>query len=132
MTVGIGMTGKERIFTLGGDTILGVSTTGATLNNEPVEVTDNDSNGWTTLLATPGVKSLEYPISGILKNLELINTWGNGGSQMFAITITYPDGSVLSFDGFMTNFTETGESNTSVTFDATFVSSGEVTFVAGT
>lgn len=132
MSVGTGMTGRERLFTVGGDTLLGVATKGASCNNEPLDVTDDAAAGWTQLMATPGAKSVEYPISGIFKNLELFETFFNSASQMFAIVITYPDGSTLSFDGFMGNINETGESNGLVTFDATFTSSGAVTFTPGT
>ncbi len=132
MTVEIGMVGRERTFTVGGSTILGVSTKGLTCNSEPVDITNDASSGTTELLAIAGAKSFEYPISGILQNLELFNTFFTSASQMFEIIITFPDGSTVTFDGFMTNISETGESNGAVTFDATFISSGAGVFVAGT
>lgn len=128
----VAIIGRQRLFTVGASTILGVSTKGATCNNEPIDVTDDNSSGWIEILETAGAKSVEYPISGTLKNLELFESFFNSVSQKFAISITYPDGSVMTFDGFMSNIAETGESNTGVTFDATFVSAGVVTFVAGT
>jgi len=131
MSVGIGMIGREVIVTVGGSTLVGVTTNGTTFNNEPLDTTDDNSSGWTELLALPGVKNLELAISGILKNLELLNTWGTSTSQIFAITVTYTDGSVLSFDGFMSNISQTGESNGLITFDAAFASSGVVTFTPG-
>lgn len=130
MSVGIGMIGRERTMTVGGATLAGVVSKGITFNNEPLDVSDDSASGWTELLALPGVKNVEMSISGVLKNLELINTWETG-SQIMEVIVTYPDGSVLTFDGFMSSFAETGESNGLTTFDATFASSGVVAFVPG-
>lgn len=130
MSVGIGMIGRERTMTVGGATLAGVVSKGITFNNEPLDTSDDSASGWTELLALPGVKNVEMSISGVLKNLELINTW-KSGSQIMAVVVTYPDASVLSFDGFMSSFAETGESNGLTTFDATFASSGVVTFTPG-
>ena len=136
MSSGIGILGREVTATVGGLTLLGTTSKGISFNNEPLDTTNDSSQGWQERLALPGVKSVEFTMSGLLQNLELVNAYitDNGGedSQLFAIVINYPDGSVLSFDGFMDSLNTTGESNALFTFDATFSSSGQVTFVAGT
>ena len=130
MSVGVGMIGREIALQFGGSVLQGVSTKGGTFANEALETTDDNSNGWQEFLAKPGKKSVEYPFSGLLKNLELVNAWF-GASQIFAVTVTYPDGSVLSFDGFLESFSETGESGALVTYEASVKSTGVVTFTPG-
>ena len=131
MSVGIGIIGREVTFTLGGGALVGVNSKGITLNNEAGDTTDDQSSGYQERLATALLKSCEFTISGILKNMELINAYA-GSSQIFPVVVTYPDGSTLTFDAFLDNVAHTGESNGLFTFDASFSSSGAVVFVAGT
>ena len=130
MTVGIGIVGREITFTLGGAALVGVNSKGFTFNNEPLETTDDNSQGWQERLAIPGVKALEFTFSGIVKNLELVAAYA-GTSQIFPVSVTYPDGSTLDFDCFMDNVSNTGEANALTTFDATFSSSGAIDFTSG-
>jgi len=135
MSTGIGIIGREVTFTLGSSTLVGVNSKSWTFNSEPLDTTDDQSSGWQERLAKPGVKNLEFSFSGIVKNLELISAY-MGTSQLFNVVVTYPDGattnSTLTFDAFMDSVSQTGESNGLTTYDATFSSSGPLTFVAGT
>jgi predicted secreted protein len=130
MSVGIGIIGREITFTLGGAAITGVNSKGFTFNNEALDTTDDNSSGWQERLAVPGLKSVEFTFSGLVKNLELIAAY-SGTSQIFPITVSYPDGSSLAFDAFMDNISQTGETSGLTTFDASFSSSGVVVFTAG-
>lgn len=135
MAAGIGYVGREALMTVGGSGLIGVITKNFTLNNEPVEVTDDNSAGWSEHLAIAGVKSVELSIDGIMKNLELVAAYfasTNSNSQIFALTFTWPDGSVMSGDFFMASIENGNESNEGATFSATFQSSGAVTFTPGT
>ena len=132
MSVGIVMIGREVTFTLGGSALVGVNSKGISFTNELADVTDDQSAGWTEFAAQALLKSAEFTVSGILKNMELAAAYF-GNSQIFAVVKTYPDGSTISFDAAMTgapSFTE--ESNAPSTFEASFTSSGAVVFVAGT
>lgn len=131
MSVGIGIVGRDIVMTLGGSSVVGVTSKGTTFTNEAGETTDDNSSGWQEFLATPLKKSQEFTMSGILKNLELLSAFA-GTSQIFEVVNTYPDGSTLTTDYFMTSVSETGESNGLSTFDASFSSSGAAVFVAGT
>ena len=131
MSAGISIKGEQRILTLGGQNILGTQTKGISLNNELVETSDDNSGVWAEYDAIAGKKTVELPFSGMLKNLELLKASLGTGSQMYAITYTYPDGSVISGDFIMATFAETGEHKTAVTFDCTLQSSGEVIFTPG-
>lgn len=130
MSVGIGIVGRDITFTLGGSALVGVNSKGFTFNNEALDTTDDNSSGWQERLATPGLKSVEFTFSGIVKNLELIAAYA-GTSQIFPVVATYPDGSTWSGDFFLDSVSATGESNGLTTFDASFSSSGAQTFVAG-
>ena len=131
MSVGIGIIGRDITFTLGGSAVVGVNSKGFTFNNELLDTTDDNSSGWQERLAVPGVKSIEFTCSGLIKNLELLAAYA-GSSQIFAIVATYPDGSTWSGDFALESVSATGESGGLTTFDATFTSSGACTFVAGT
>ena len=132
MTVGIGIIGREVIFTLGGSAVIGVTSKGMAFSNEMLDSTDDNSSGWTEFLATPGLKSAEFSMSGLTKNLELMQAYF-AASNIFAVVKTYPDGTVLTFDAAMTGAPSfTGESNAIMSFDVSFTSSGPVGFVAGT
>lgn len=134
MSVGTGMIGREVTATIGGLTILGVISKALTFNNEPLDTTDDQASGNQEFLAKSGLKSVEFTISGTMKNLELVQAY-TGSSQIFEIVIDYPDGTTgsnLTFDAFMASLSQTGESNGLVTFDATFNSSGALAFTPAT
>ena len=132
MTVGKGILGRQCVLEIAGQEILGITTKGITVTNESVDVTDDDSTGWTEVLATPGVRALELPFSGFVKNLELLRSiLTNEDSQMYPFTLTYLDKSVVAGNGFLTSYTDTGESGTAYTFDCSLQISGKPTFTAG-
>ena len=72
--------GREVAVSFGGLNILGRQTQGLTVNNEPVDVTDSSSGGWREVADIPGQKSVEMPISGAIKNLELLKGVMSAGS----------------------------------------------------
>lgn len=131
MSVDIKMVGTDITGTYGGATLIGVVTKGINFNGEILDMTDEDSSGWQSLAAVHGLKSLEFPISGPLKNLELIGLYF-GTSQAVEIVWTFPEGSVITADGVLSNLTASGDANTPYTWDATFASSGVPVYVAGT
>ncbi len=131
MSVGIGIIGREVTFTLGGSAVLGVTSKGIAFSNEMLDTTDDAASGWSEFLATPGLKGAEFSVSGLTKNLELMKAFF-ASSQIFAVVKTYPDGSTLTFDAAMTGAPSyTGESNSIMTYEASFTASGPVVFVAG-
>lgn len=135
MSAGIAILGRDVTITVGGAAITGKTSDTLTCNNEPVDTTDDAAGGWAEVSALPGLKSIEFSVSGVLKNLELLKSYSSG-SQMFAVSVTWPDGtttnSSLTFDAFMSSFSITGETSQGKTFDASFQSSGAATFTAGT
>ena len=132
MSVGIGIKGRDVLFTFGGSAVVGVNSKGIAFSNEMLDSTDDNSGGWTEFVAVPGLKSAEFSISGFLKNLELMQAYFLT-SQIFSVVKTYPDGSTLTFDAAMTGAPSfSGETNSLMTFESSFTSSGPIVFVAGT
>lgn len=131
MSVGIGITGRERVLTVGGSSLVGVQNKGLSFGNTRLDTTDDNAGGWSEALALSGEKSISFSIDGLMKNLELMNSFF-ATSQIFALTMTYPDGSVVSGDFFLDSFEETGSYNELSTFTGAFSSSGAVSFTPGT
>lgn len=130
MSVGIGIKGREVAITVGGGVIIGSLSKDLAFNNEPLDTTDDQGGGWQERLATPGRKSISFSVNGLLKNLELLNTYFQASNAM-AVSITYPEGSTLTFDAFMTEISHSGASDELTTFDASFESSGSPTWTPG-
>lgn len=131
MTVGIGIIGREVTFTIGGSAVLGVLTKGISFTNEMLDTTDDDSAGWMEFLATAGLKSAEFTVSAQLKNLEMVNAYFNS-SQIFEVVVTYPEGSVLTFDAALTGAPSlTHNTNELSEHEYSFTSSGPVVFTPG-
>ena len=131
MSVGQGIIGRDVVLTIAGQTAVGGRVKGITLNNERLDTTDDQSAGWAEALALSGRKSVEFTFSGMVKNLELVAAYFATPSQIFTISLTYPDGSIVSGDFFFDSMSPSGEENALVTFDASFSSSGVVSFTPG-
>ena len=132
MSVGAGMLGRDIILTVAGQPIAGVTSKGVTIANEPVDVSSDDSGAFRELMAQAGTETIDISISGVTKNMELERSMIVNESKIYALVITYTDGSTLTLDGFLGLYSTTGETSTAQTFDASFSSSGAYTFVAGT
>ena len=131
MAVGVGFTGRKVLLTIGGAGSIAIQEKSVSINNEPVDVTSDTSDGWTTVLAEPGNKNLELGFSGVVENLNLVLSVMNNTSQIYACTLTYPEGSVISGDFFFGSLGNTAPYKEAYTFEASMSSSGEVTFTAG-
>jgi len=117
-----------------GTLVAGVRTKSISVNGEPIDITNDDDLGWRKLLDQPGEVSVEISVSGILKNETLITEAVNTSDRMQATSFEWPASGAagsLAGDFFLTAFSITGEYQGSATFEATFVSSGAITFSAG-
>ena len=132
MAVGVGFTGRKVLLTIGGAGSIAIREKSVSINNEPVDVTSDSSAGWTTILAEPGNKNVEIGFSGVVENLNLVMSIIDNTSQIYACTLTYPEGSVISGDFFFGSLGNTAPYNEAYTFESSMSSSGEVTFTAGT
>jgi len=112
-------------------TLVGVRTKGYTATADLVDVTTDDDNGWRTLLATPGLRSLETTVGGISSDQVLINEFFNGTGETLTTELPTTTGTI-SGTFYLSSFEQTGEHDGAVEFTATFMSSGSVAYTAGT
>lgn len=122
--------GRNISFTWGGAAINGVREKGIAVAGEPVDVTSDEDAGWRTLLTVPGQNEVNISLGGVTKDKALMTDYF-AGTRTRECVITYPDGSVLTGDFYLSSYTDTGPYNDAITFDAQLVSTGEVTFTPG-
>ena len=130
--------GRAIIFTWGDDggspvtpfQIPGVREKGIALNGEAIDISADDSGGWRELLDLPAENQIDLSISGVTREDQLKTDWF-AGTRTKAVTITYPDGGIISGTFYMATFSETGPYNDATTFEAELQSTGIVTFVPG-
>ncbi len=118
-------------------TLVGIRTRGFTINAEPVDVTNDDDSGWRTLLAEPGLRSMEVPVAGISSDEILIAAIMEGATYaLSAVVINLASGvgettpGTLAGDFFLSSLEQTGEHDGAVEFTATLMSSGAITYTA--
>lgn len=120
--------GRTIELTWGGVAIPGVREKSVALNGEAIDITSDDSLGWRELLSdNPAENQVNISLSGVTKTFALKQDWF-ANDRMKAVTITYPDGSVLSGNFYMANYTDTGPYNDAITFETELQSSGVVAY----
>lgn len=113
-------------------TLVGVRTKGYTVTNDYVDVTTDDDNGWRTLLATPGLRSIESTVSGISSDQILLAAIMAANVASATIDIQLPTTTgKLSGSFLVSSFEGTGEHDGAAEFSATFMSTGVITYTAG-
>lgn len=130
MPAGDGTLGRKIIFTWNGETVDGVREKGIACAGEPINVSDDDSDGIRQLLDEAGESTVDISLSGVLKSEVLATDWF-AGDRVGAVTMTYPNGRVISGDFFLASYNETGTYNDATTMEASLQNTGEVGFVAG-
>lgn len=122
--------GRNLVVKKGATAIASIRTKTVTINNEPVDITTDDSDGFRTLLDIVGQQSIDLSIEGLTDNPSLrIAILTPGTILLDDITIVYPNGGIISGDFALTTFEEAGTYNDAVTFSGTLQSSGEYTYM---
>ena len=118
-------------------TLVGIRTRGFTVNSEPVDVTTDDDSGWRTLIAEPGLRSVEIPIAGITSDEILIAKIMETGTfsidtadVLLATGVGATTPGKLSGAFFLSSLEYTGEHDGAVEFSGTLMSSGAVTYTS--
>jgi predicted secreted protein len=101
-------------------------------SNSGIDVTTDDDDGWQTLLATPGVRAVNLNISGVTDDDILMTAISADTASIVLedIKVLYPSGAFDIGDFQFSSFSQTGEVDGAVVFDATFASSGAITHTA--
>jgi TP901-1 family phage major tail protein len=122
--------------------VAGIREKSVTVSGEPVDITNDDSAGWRQLLDAPQVNTVEISASGVALNDTLRQAWFSGaaigsGTRMAPAEFEYPlegaqtNPAVISGTFYLQEYSETGNHDGEVTFEATWVSNGAVTYTAG-
>jgi predicted secreted protein len=125
------MIGRKVAFTWNGAAIDGVREKGITINGEPVEYTSDEDDGVPTFDSEVGELSWEISLDGILKEDTLLTAAATKTDRIKAVTITYPDGGVISGDFLLASYTEGQPYKEGVTFTATLRGDGAITYTPG-
>lgn len=129
-----GFNGRELTIDWDSTTLVGVQTKGVTNNNSLVDVTTDDDSGWRTLLATPGMKSVDVTVSGVTSDEVLLAEFYNASTTGETLVVNLPTS--LAVPGTLTgtfhleSYETSGEHDGEVSFTANFLSSGTVVYVA--
>lgn len=112
--------------------ILGGREHGLSINNEAIDVTDKDSQGWRTLLAEPSLRSVDIELTGLLDGATLISL--SLGTSTSALLNDYElriEGVGTIAGDFHLSAVEIGSPHDdAVEITATLASSGPITFTA--
>lgn len=122
--------GRDLLIKKGSATLAGIRTKTISAAGEPIDITSDDDNGFRTLLACPGNRSLDISFDGITKDAVLRSVVLTGGDDYLLedITVEYPNGDTISGSFFLTNVDETGAYNDAITFSGSLQSSGQWTY----
>lgn len=125
-----GYSGRRFKIRKGGVIIAAVQTKEAAHNAEPIDVTNDDSEGYRRLLSERAVRSIDVSIEGvatIANYYRWIADWANDTYE--DVALEHPDGTVeTAEDGFiLTSLAITGEHNGNIAFSAELQSSGPIT-----
>jgi TP901-1 family phage major tail protein len=114
--------------------LVGVRTKTYSVTNDYVDVTTDDDDGWRTLLADPGLRSVEVSVGGITSDQVLLAEImkANITGEPLDVELPTATGAQLSGTFVVSSYEGTGEHDGAYEFSATFMSAGEVTYTAGT
>ena len=131
-----GFNGRELTIDWSTAVLVGVQSRGITNTNEMVDVTTDDDSGWRTLLASPGLKSVEVTVSGIASDEVLLAEFYNASTTGETLDVNLPSSlatpGTLSGTFHLSAFEQNADHDGAYEFSATFMSSGAVTYTAST
>lgn len=138
MSVGGGWIGRAvKVSSFGGSVLAGIVTKDISYGLSGLDTTDDTSGGNAEYHSEPGRIDRTMSISGKAKDLNLlasIETNVANGQNIYATTITWPDGngggSTLSGDVFITSFTQGNPHEELGTYEMEIAFSGAPTFTA--
>ena len=114
--------------------LVGVRTKTYSVTNDYVDVTTDDDDGWRTLLADPGLRSVEVTVGGVTSDQVLLAEIMKADISGEPLDVELPTatGAQLSGTFVVSSYEGSGEHDGAYEFSATFMSAGVVTYTAGT
>lgn len=120
--------GRSMILRIGAVPVAGVRTKSFNVNGSPIDVTTDDDSGWRKLLDEPGEKTVDMSVSGVTKDDVLLQHGLNNLDRVITLSLVRPDGGSIDGEFFVASYSETGEYNGAVSFEASFQSTGTITY----
>jgi predicted secreted protein len=126
------ISGRKVRIKRGSTAVAGARADSLTINNEPIDITEKDSNGWRTYLADVGVRSIDAEVEGILEDSTFL-ALAVGTASALLESYTLEVDTIGDFTGnfYLASFAVTGEQADATTFTASIQSSGTITFTPG-
>lgn len=120
--------GNKITVSFDGTLIAGLREKGISIEGEPIDITDDNSNGWRELLSDPAQRQVTISCSGVHKDETILATLFSSDLDK-AVVITYTDtSSTITGTFFITGYQKTGTYNDAITYSFELHSSGEVTY----
>jgi TP901-1 family phage major tail protein len=124
--------GRDAILTVATGVPNGVKTKSLTINNEPIDITSDDDNGFRTMLTDAGTMSVDMSVEGVVKDDQLVALATGDGDLIKACSIDFPGVGTISGDFFIASLELGAPHNDQATFTASLQSSGAFAFAAAT
>lgn len=116
--------------TTDGVVVSGVRTKNLTINNEEIDVTDDDDDGWRSLLNDSGMRSIDMSLEGVTKDSALIAAAASGTNLIAEYTVEIPTIGTFTGEFRIGNVQLGAPYNDAVTFTADMKSTGAQEFEA--
>lgn len=115
-------------------TVAGVRSTGATINNEPVDVTNMGSGGFREYLADGGVQSISMNVDGVVVDDSAFETMLTQAKDRTKVhyQFAFAGTGVITAKFVITSVQVTGSYNEAQTFSAQIESSGPLSITTPT
>ena len=99
-----------------------------TINKETIDFTADSSNGWRTMAAEDGLKSVDVSMEGLVDLAARTFLTDALAETLDTYTLAWSDGSEMTGSFKLTSYEESGSHDGEVTYSVTLQSSGTVTF----
>lgn len=123
-----GIKGRQVTMTVDGEAVAGVRVKTPSVEGTPVDVTDDDSTGWNEVLDNAGQMTVSLSVEGLMKGDVLRAKAYSENDRIVPVTLTYPDGGEVSGDFYLQTYEEGMTYNEAVTFTASLMSTGTVSY----
>ena len=123
----VAVKGRSAILKKGATTVAGVRVTGFTAASQPIDITDNDSDGVRELLAgASATDTLDLTVEGVEEDQIRRDIMLNPATDRLLtdVTLTFSDATVLSGNFFLSSYAESNPYQDATTFNASLMSSG--------
>ncbi len=120
--------GRKLLLKKGSTVVGALRTKSFTINNEPIDVTTDDDDGYRKLLADAAGKSIDASFEGLFEGEDLIAAAEGQGDLLAEYTIELPSGGDITGDFFFASLEVSGEYEDAVQISGELQSSGEWTY----